>query len=385
MKYKNLTRQVNKLCFTLLMLLALNKLTTAQQFDTGYYRISQGNNMSLDIINDGKNNQLTLAATSQAAGQYWKITPVGNGYYRLTSLWQGAGKSIDIKNDGINNTIHLTTTANVTGQFWKITPVEKNIFRLTTLWQGDGKSMSAIAQQQKTIVQLSPTATNKNQLWQIQKIENKPTNHVAVKDSFITQLVQGFRIMMPASIAEQPNTKTAIGIIADRLTIIQTLIKPTVYTQLQKIPIWLEYKQHDNGAVWYHSSKGWLTQNGYPASLEKSIEVKNISNFIAWQKDQPFMLLHELAHAYYDMSPVAMQQEAIKAYKAAVAGKKYESVPYINGGKLKHYALNNEFEYFAECTEAYFGKNDYYPFNRSDLEKFDPQGYAMIKWFWKAD
>ena len=38
----------------------------------------------------------------------------------------------------------------------------------------------------------------------------------------------------------------------------------------------------------------------------------------------------------------------------------------------------NEIEYLAEISEAFFGENDYYPFNRSDLESHDPQGYALL-------
>jgi hypothetical protein len=29
-------------------------------------------------------------------------------------------------------------------------------------------------------------------------------------------------------------------------------------------------------------------------------------------------------------------------------------------------------KYFADLTEAYFGKNDFFPFNREDLKKYDP-------------
>ena len=36
-------------------------------------------------------------------------------------------------------------------------------------------------------------------------------------------------------------------------------------------------------------------------------------------------------------------------------------------------------EYFAELTEACFGKNDFYPFNRNELKEHDPGGYVVIE------
>lgn len=41
-------------------------------------------------------------------------------------------------------------------------------------------------------------------------------------------------------------------------------------------------------------------------------------------------------------------------------------------------ALDNESDYFAELTESYFWKNNYYPFDRTDLFAYDPVGAEMI-------
>ena len=45
---------------------------------------------------------------------------------------------------------------------------------------------------------------------------------------------------------------------------------------------------------------------------------------------------------------------------------------------MRAYALNGPNEYFAELTEAYFGKNDFYPFNRDDLKHHDPDGFRLV-------
>lgn len=46
--------------------------------------------------------------------------------------------------------------------------------------------------------------------------------------------------------------------------------------------------------------------------------------------------------------------------------------------------MTNQHEYFAEPSEAYFSRNDFYPFNRSDLRAFDPEGFAAVEKLWKA-
>ncbi len=94
-----------------------------------YYRLTtkwQGDGKSLDVVNDGKNNnQLILAKTGKFSGQLWKITSLGAGYYRLTTQWQGEGKSLDIVNDRKNNNQPiLADTGNYFGQFWKISKVK---------------------------------------------------------------------------------------------------------------------------------------------------------------------------------------------------------------------------------------------------------------------
>jgi dipeptidyl-peptidase-4 len=41
------------------------------------------------------------------------------------------------------------------------------------------------------------------------------------------------------------------------------------------------------------------------------------------------------------------------------------------------YAISNVQEFFAESTESFLGRNDYFPYNRTELEEFDP---ATARW-----
>ena len=52
------------------------------------------------------------------------------------------------------------------------------------------------------------------------------------------------------------------------------------------------------------------------------------------------------------------------------------------GRRVRHYALTNHKEYFAEATEAYLYRNDFYPFVRAELQQVDPGGHALLESIW---
>jgi hypothetical protein len=115
--------------------------------------------------------------------------------------------------------------------------------------------------------------------------------------------------------------------------------------------------------MWYHKSKEWLIANGYAGEKAKCVEINNIRNFLAWQKlNQPYMVLHELSHAYHDQVLGSGNNEVAQAYKEAIKSKKYESVAFNMGGNRRAYALNSVDEYFAELSEAYLGRNRLFSF-----------------------
>ncbi len=140
-----------KQCIIAAIVLQSTLTTLAQNtsFDsTIYYRITnfwQGEKKSLDIINDGKQNNLPrLTASDNVSGQSWKIVPLGGGYYKLYTQWQGPTRVLDVINDGKNNTLQLSKDGGYSGQFWKITPGENGYFRLTSMWQGESKSIDIV-------------------------------------------------------------------------------------------------------------------------------------------------------------------------------------------------------------------------------------------------
>jgi hypothetical protein len=80
----------------------------------------------LNIINDGENNKVTMAKCSNLSGQLWIVTPSktlpGNsGYYFVTNALTGASNCLNVLNDGRNNQLTMAKCDNISGQSWRIT------------------------------------------------------------------------------------------------------------------------------------------------------------------------------------------------------------------------------------------------------------------------
>ena len=153
--------------------------------------------------------------------------------------------------------------------------------------------------------------------------------------------------------------------------------------ELKKVRIWVEWEAKKKGAAEFHVSAGWLKDNGYNPDKLTAVEINNARNFVSWSKqDQPWMVMHELAHSYHFRVLGDKYEPLQAAFKQAKDRKLYDEVEHVNGRKMKAYAITNEAEYFAELTEAYFGKNDFFPFTRDDLKKHDPVGFELMKKAW---
>ena len=61
----------------------------------------------------------------------------------------------------------------------------------------------------------------------------------------------------------------------------------------------------------------------------------------------------------------------------------YKNVKRPDGSIADAYARHSAPEYFAELSEAWFGRKDFYPFTRADLAAYDPDGEALIPRLWR--
>jgi hypothetical protein len=154
--------------------------------------------------------------------------------------------------------------------------------------------------------------------------------------------------------------------------------------KLQSVMIWVHKDDKATKCMAYHPAKEWLSKHGSNPEMARAVEIANAEAFVSWTYEQPWMVLHELAHAYHHrfLDDGFGNKDVKSVWDAEMASKRYEQVLHWDGKQIKHYATTNQMEFFAECTEAYFGHNDFYPFVNAELKKFDPDAFSLMRQIW---
>lgn len=177
------------------------------------------------------------------------------------------------------------------------------------------------------------------------------------------------------------------------LATITRVVPPTALRVLRTRPIWIEKETppaadgFTGRGMAFHPSKSWLAANGLPPEKAGAVDICNAADYLQWRTHQHMMVLHELAHSYHWL--LGFDRADVKqAYDAAMAAGSYEAVAYIlsiGAERRRAYAATNPQEYFAELSEAWFGRNDYSPFTRDELLAVDPGGAAIVEKLWNLD
>ena len=181
-------------------------------------------------------------------------------------------------------------------------------------------------------------------------------------------------------------TSTMLDLLAVQLERVVKVVSKKALGRLREVPIWINpVYEGVRPTAEYHGGVGWLKKNGRNPAMGKAIEITNVMKFALEDRRMPYLLLHELSHAYHDRILGFDQKEITTAFKKAAASGSYDNVKRFTGNKIitdKAYAMSNHKEYFAELTEAYFGKNDFFPFTNAELKVHDPAGFAAIEKAW---
>jgi hypothetical protein len=191
-------------------------------------------------------------------------------------------------------------------------------------------------------------------------------------------------LISPEADRHERELEEAMNELGAQLQRVAKVVPEKALVELRKTQIWIEWDNPRDKTAEFHESAGWLRKNGYNPDKAGGVEIGNIVRFVKWSReDQPWMLFHELAHRYHSRVLGEDHAGVRDAYRQAMDAKRYDAVAYVHGGKpRKAYAAENAKEYFAELSECYFGKNDYFPFAREDLAKHDPEGYRLMQSAW---
>ena len=202
--------------------------------------------------------------------------------------------------------------------------------------------------------------------------------------------IEGFRVriderLLPGG-AEDEMGRAALAFLAAKLADIRIVVPEDKLDQLRRVTIVLDASCGDLESMQYHPSGDWLEAHGYPRDLEKCVHLPRAADVATRRNvnEQPWVVLHELAHAYHDQVLGFDEPRILAAWEAFKADGRAQTTLLFDGSRTKHYGLTDQKEFFAEMTEAYFGSNDFQPFNRAELKTDHPAIYALLADIWGA-
>lgn len=208
-----------------------------------------------------------------------------------------------------------------------------------------------------------------------------------------TRRIEGWAVHIHKDLLEKEGgaTDKAIGLLEAQLREVARVVPGAAVAELRKVPLYFSPLYPGKGpSAEYHPGAAWLASNGRDPVMAKGVEFTNIRVFEEDTRRMPNFALHELAHAYHDrFLPEGYDNPRIKAaYDQAKAAGTYEQVERVDAQGNKRidraYALTNPAEFFAEATEAFFCRNDFFPFTNAQLEKHDPEMFELLGGLWGA-
>jgi hypothetical protein len=243
-------------------------------------------------------------------------------------------------------------------------------------------------------------------------VEGDPT--AAPPPGYERRTTEGFIVYVNKAVFQQPRDRWGrppFSVLERELSDLRRLLAPMIVTMLQrKVPVWVEWdeplKDRPDGHIIAMAryrlrpqAEGWGDQEPEKRTEEwrqamqrlnpkaGSIEVCSLRLLGEARRPGPggheIVMLHEVAHAVHDRLLGWDHPDVRAAYQQAVDRRLYDDVTDRYGRRCKAYARTNEMEYFAEISCAYLDLCNYFPFNYSQLQSYDPAGFAVVERVWR--
>ena len=196
--------------------------------------------------------------------------------------------------------------------------------------------------------------------------------------------IQGWTVLVQKELQAKTKLRTEVlNLLNIQLWRINQQLPSAVTKRLQDVVLRFHLNRAGNPGAVYHPSEIWLRDHEFPEEWAGGVEFGNAENFLTWSQEQSMMTLHELSHAWHHQVLGYDHKGILQAFADVRESKAFESITAFNGGKRKHYALNNEQEFFAEISEAWWGANDFYPFVRGELIEDFPALPPLMEACWQ--
>jgi len=218
---------------------------------------------------------------------------------------------------------------------------------------------------------------------------DRPAEDRARRDRFdpVVKQIEGWTVHVDPQLLEGEHAEQggrALKMLANHLQRIAILVPEDRLVKMRTLEIWIEHQHPELHSMQYHPNIGWLTGRGYDPRLAKKVHIPHAATLLSRQQmvKHPAVILHELSHAYHDQCLGFGEPRIKAAYDKAMEAGIYDKVLLYTGREVRHYAASNYKEYFAEGTEAYFYRNDFYPFVRAELKNHDPVLHDLLVEIW---
>jgi hypothetical protein len=220
----------------------------------------------------------------------------------------------------------------------------------------------------------------------VAKAETSPTPP-ALPTSWTNVVLEGWTLRVDDRLfqAEHEELRTrALRFLEHKLLEITLVLPADKVNVLRKYPIVLDLNHGKLNNMQYHPCKNWLRRNGFDPALQGCFHIPVAAQVVTRRNinEQPWVVLHELAHAYHDQELGFDHPGILAAFEAFKASGRGEKTMLYNGRRVRHYALTDAKEFFAEMTEAYWGLNDFSPFNYAELRTNEPEIFKLMESIW---
>lgn len=134
----------------------------------GFYLVNKqhGDTIFLQALKDGEFKDKLVVQSGESGNRQWDLNDLGTGFYTLTA----DGKALDV-NANNKDRVMMSASANSASQRWKMTPVGNDYFRLTNESLGDGKALEAVTFSRYVLEMVKTSDTDPGQLWKITGIK----------------------------------------------------------------------------------------------------------------------------------------------------------------------------------------------------------------------
>lgn len=221
----------------------------------------------------------------------------------------------------------------------------------------------------------------------------KQTDKSATRFDYDERNVVGWTLLIRRELLETRKAETdkALHLLEQQLKEIVRVVPAAAVVELKKVPLYFSPQYEGlRPRAEFHPDAGWLRRHGRDPDMARAVEFSNIEVFEQETNRMPNFTLHELAHAYHHrVLPGGFGNPQLKAaYERAQESGTYDRVErWFGNGRPntfeRSYGMTNPMEYFAESSEAYFSRNDFFPFTRAELKQHDPQMFELLGELWR--